>query len=169
MKKRWIVLFMVTMLSACFTVAYASNPIKITVDGKELTPDVPAQIVEGRTMVPIKFVAEALGATVSWDADTSTVVITSNKPVQPKEQVFTGKGNDYTGKFVLQDGLTYIKYTYTGENNFVAWLLDANGNQIELIANEIDSCDGKTAISAKAGTYLINVTSSGSWTLTIGQ
>ena len=38
--------------------------------------DVPAQIVEGRTLVPVRFIAESLGAKVDWDGDTSTVIIT---------------------------------------------------------------------------------------------
>jgi hypothetical protein len=38
--------------------------------------DVPPKVVNGRTYVPLRFIAEALGAEVSWDADTSTVRIT---------------------------------------------------------------------------------------------
>ncbi|MFO7172426.1 MAG: N-acetylmuramoyl-L-alanine amidase family protein [Bacillota bacterium] len=39
----------------------------------EVTLDVPPRIVAGRTFVPVRFVAEGLGATVEWDADTYTV------------------------------------------------------------------------------------------------
>ncbi|HYF75244.1 MAG TPA: copper amine oxidase N-terminal domain-containing protein, partial [Candidatus Nitrosocosmicus sp.] len=52
--------------------------IFIFVDGYELRPDVPAQIINGRTMVPIRFVAEALEAEVSWDDPSSTITINSN-------------------------------------------------------------------------------------------
>ena len=37
--------------------------------------DVPARIVEGRTFIPVRFVAEALGADVTWDDAHRTVVI----------------------------------------------------------------------------------------------
>jgi len=37
--------------------------------------DVPAQAVNGRTLVPVRFVTENLGADVSWDQSTYTVVI----------------------------------------------------------------------------------------------
>jgi hypothetical protein len=37
--------------------------------------DVPARIVEGRTFIPVRFVAEALGAEVTWDDAHRTVVI----------------------------------------------------------------------------------------------
>lgn len=39
--------------------------------------DVPAQIIGGRTMVPVRFIAETLGESVGWDADTKTVTIDS--------------------------------------------------------------------------------------------
>ena len=38
--------------------------------------DVPAQIINDRTMVPARAVAEAFGADVQWDGDTRTVIIT---------------------------------------------------------------------------------------------
>ena len=44
--------------------------------GKEKIPiDTAAQIRDGRTYLPIRAAAEAFGATVTWDADTQTVVI----------------------------------------------------------------------------------------------
>lgn len=39
--------------------------------------DVPAQIVAGRTLVPVRFVSESLGALVDWDNTTRTVTIVS--------------------------------------------------------------------------------------------
>ncbi|QKS70329.1 copper amine oxidase N-terminal domain-containing protein [Paenalkalicoccus suaedae] len=37
----------------------------------------PAQIVNKRTLVPLRFIAETLGANVQWDKDTRTVKITN--------------------------------------------------------------------------------------------
>ena len=39
------------------------------------TFDVPAQIIESRTMVPLRAIFEALGASVEWDNDTRTLYI----------------------------------------------------------------------------------------------
>lgn len=39
--------------------------------------DVPSKIIKGRTMVPLRFICESLGAEVDWDEDTKTVTITS--------------------------------------------------------------------------------------------
>lgn len=38
--------------------------------------DAPAFIEDGRTYLPVRFVAENLGATVTWNGNTQTVTIT---------------------------------------------------------------------------------------------
>ena len=50
-----------------------------------ITLDVPAQIVENRTMVPLRLISEALGYKVTWDAITQTVLV---------EPVLAAEGDD---------------------------------------------------------------------------
>jgi hypothetical protein len=50
------------------------------VNGIAVTTRAPVRLVGGRTMVPIRFVSNALGATVTWDAPTRTVAITLPMP-----------------------------------------------------------------------------------------
>ena len=59
-----------------------ANQIILTIDqkdamvfGKKVTNDVAPKIVNDRTMLPARFVAENLGATVFWDGDQSLVTI----------------------------------------------------------------------------------------------
>lgn len=47
-----------------------------SVNGQPLTMDVAPFTVAGRTEVPLRFVAQALGANVNWNANTETVSIT---------------------------------------------------------------------------------------------
>lgn len=47
------------------------------VNDKEVSLDVPATIIESRTLVPVRFVSEALGEKVDWIDSTKTVVIVS--------------------------------------------------------------------------------------------
>jgi len=47
------------------------------VDGQAQFLDVPPMLVGGRTMVPLRFVSQALGAGVAWDAASSSVLIAS--------------------------------------------------------------------------------------------
>jgi hypothetical protein len=48
-----------------------------TVNNKAVTLDEKAQIIKGRTMVPLRFVSESLGAKVTWNAATHTAVISA--------------------------------------------------------------------------------------------
>ncbi len=48
-----------------------------SVNGKDTTLDVAATIVEGRTMVPARFISESLGCNVAWEDSTKTVIINS--------------------------------------------------------------------------------------------
>jgi|GEM_PF-2687358 hypothetical protein len=45
--------------------------------------DVPPQIIQGRTMVPLRFIAEAAGTYVSWDGDHNMVRISTNAQTPP--------------------------------------------------------------------------------------
>jgi hypothetical protein len=45
------------------------------VNGNPVTLDVPATIKDGSTVVPVRFVSEALKAAVKWEPDTTSVVI----------------------------------------------------------------------------------------------
>ena len=51
------------------------NPTAI-VDGEVFALDVAPEIVNARTFVPIRFIAEAFGSQVDWDPLTRTVTIT---------------------------------------------------------------------------------------------
>lgn len=47
------------------------------VNGKPIELDVPAKLINGRTMVPLRFIGESLNANVDWDGNTSTVSIST--------------------------------------------------------------------------------------------
>lgn len=49
---------------------------QFTVGSETKSLDVPAQIVDGRTLVPARAVAEAFGCSVDWDGANSAVIIT---------------------------------------------------------------------------------------------
>ena len=47
----------------------------MSVNGKNITLDVPASAIDNRTLVPVRAISEAFGCKVAWDATTKTVVI----------------------------------------------------------------------------------------------
>jgi hypothetical protein len=65
------------------TAIFTINNQSYTINNKAKTMDTKAVIVNDRTAFPIRFAAEAMGATVGWDKDTYTVIITTKNPEIP--------------------------------------------------------------------------------------
>jgi hypothetical protein len=65
----------VTLTKGDTTVVFTIGSTTYTVNGEAKTADVAPEIANDRTMLPARFVAEAFGATVGWDAATQTVLI----------------------------------------------------------------------------------------------
>lgn len=57
------------------TISMRVNETTATVNGKTLTMDVPSKVIDGRTLVPVRFIAESLGAEVDWDGENRIVYI----------------------------------------------------------------------------------------------
>jgi len=103
--------------------------------------DVAPKILSGRTMVPVRFITEAIGAKVDWDSKTRMVTVTLS--VKEKEPIKIGAAIALTGKYATS-GLYYKK----------AWDLAVdevnskggiNGRQIELILIDDQSIPTNTA------------------------
>lgn len=60
-----LVLALVIALSA-FGPCFAAEYVDVVIDGNKIEFDVPAQIIDGRTMVPMRKIFETLGAEVEW-------------------------------------------------------------------------------------------------------
>ncbi|MCE5223942.1 PQQ-binding-like beta-propeller repeat protein [bacterium] len=56
------------------------NRTTAKVNGQPVILDLPAMIIQGRTLVPLRFVSENLGAKVDWDGKTQTITITFPAP-----------------------------------------------------------------------------------------
>ncbi|CAN5449655.1 hypothetical protein BH11ARM1_BH11ARM1_07270 [soil metagenome] len=65
-----------------------------SVDGKNVAMDVPAMIVNGSTLVPIRFVSESLGAQVTWNDSTRTVMIYAENVAMDNPPVRNPNRND---------------------------------------------------------------------------
>lgn len=59
----------------------SANSKEIMVNGEKTNLDVAPIIINGRTLVPVRFITESMGATVEWDDKTGTVTITHDGKV----------------------------------------------------------------------------------------
>ena len=65
----------VTAVRGSVTITLRIGDDVLVKNGQEIKLDVPAKIVGGRTLVPIRAVAESLGAEVGWDQNTRIISI----------------------------------------------------------------------------------------------
>ena len=103
----------------------SSNTIVLTIDehdalvyGTTKTNDVAPKVVNDRTMLPARFVAENLGATVEWDGEKQLVTITGKTEKQEDVTILITIGSDYAkvnGEDVKLDSPAFVENdrTYT--------------------------------------------------------
>ena len=103
----------------------SSNTIVLTIDehdalvyGTTKTNDIAPKVVNDRTMLPARFVAENLGATVEWDGEKQLVTITGKNEKQEDVTILITIGSDYAkvnGEEVKLDSPAFVENdrTYT--------------------------------------------------------
>lgn len=117
---------MVEMMIGSTTMAKLSNGAV-----SEITLDVAPQIVNDRTLVPARAVAEALGCSVKWDGASRTVIIarkiTSTVPGDPAVAFSASEGtlgvNAHENFYSLFDSNSATKWCVTGftSGTYVIW------------------------------------------------
>lgn len=93
----------VTIADSTHTATLVIGKKQMTINGETKTLDTAASVENSRTYVPIRFVSEALGATVEWDSKGKSVYINTNGQPIVKDQVIEYKGFSYA----LEEGDKY--------------------------------------------------------------
>jgi hypothetical protein len=98
--------------------------------------------------------------------------VTVEQPRQTATQsvplTLSGDGQKVSEIFYLENGLRRIEMKHDGSSNFIVWLIDDQGNKIELLANEIGSFEGSKAIGiTNPGTYMLDISADGNWEISI--
>ncbi|HHX95732.1 MAG TPA: leucine-rich repeat protein, partial [Clostridia bacterium] len=65
----------ITAVKDTATVTVKIGSKQAIINGEEKSLDVPAQIINNRTMVPVRFISESLGAKVDWNDNLQRVII----------------------------------------------------------------------------------------------
>lgn len=120
MKKKIIMLAAILLMFASVASGssingdYKGNPIvNVFVNGSKVISDVPAMIIDGTTMIPLRAVAESMGGVIGWDQNSYSVTIltsnANNTPTvpttepQPQQTKIKGPLSIYS-----HDGKTYL-------------------------------------------------------------
>ncbi len=122
-----LVLTLVMGMSVSTAFGYSETDISITpgeniasVDGEEVVLDVAAKIINDRTMVPIRFVAESMGFFVDWDAENRTVIIGENSeillPIGSTTATVNGVEVELDSPAIIEDSRTLVPIRFVSEN-----------------------------------------------------
>jgi hypothetical protein len=114
--------------SALFSsVSFAAPAIvKMIVNGKVITSEVPPQIIDGSTLIPARALAEALGAKVIWDQVNNTVIVESeiyNQLMNEKEVVqLTGSAQRHFWHIANGGSGVGLVESFKVEGNSYRWM-----------------------------------------------
>lgn len=108
------------------TVEYKNKKIILSVNqttallnGSQVTMDVPAKIINDKVMIPVRFVSEAIGMTVTWKGETRAVWIEEPKTASGNEN--NGSNNNQGQKQIqveaVQAALDQNQYVVTVKAN----------------------------------------------------
>jgi hypothetical protein len=114
-----------TLINDDYTVALTIDSVNFTTNGTMHTLDVPAQIINGRTMLPIRAVVESVGLFMEWTSETQTVKIYTSSIAQALQEFFTDE--ELLGRYAqsMENYLQIAGYPYQRENR--AYLVDVDG------------------------------------------
>ena len=113
MKKLFLVMLMLLMVT---TNAYAIQPVKVTVDGKQVSAagqEALYDSTKGLVLIPLRAVCEAIGSEVKWDAagQTATVKLMNKSaevPINSGTVKVNDKSVDLKAKAVLMNNKTMV-------------------------------------------------------------
>jgi hypothetical protein len=125
---------MATIFGEGIVIKLFANSQKAIVNEVPVELEVPARLMNNQLMVPLRFMAEALGAKVVWYEKTRTVEVVSKQaadvrrvyaPVLPARIAFTNKGHLW-----LMDGSEQgrppVQITREGTVSLIGWSADGN-------------------------------------------
>jgi N-acetylmuramoyl-L-alanine amidase len=105
----------VTVIRRTDTIILTVGSTRALVNGQPVELEIAPQIVNDRTMVPLRFIAEALGGTVEWDAVTRTVNIL-RKPTAISGMTYTNGADKGRIVLSLSEPLLSVMPTVSGND-----------------------------------------------------
>lgn len=117
-----------------------------TINGITKSIDVPGKIVSGRTLAPLRFVCEAFGGTVSWNANACTAIITDTSALDEKVAEILANNikpdmSDVQKEYAIFDYIVKnTAYDYKNYKKGTVPLVD--GSAYGVLVNKLGVCEG---------------------------
>jgi N-acetylmuramoyl-L-alanine amidase len=131
-------------------ITLGSSTVKLTIDSKAATVngsqtnmDVPAMIINDRTMIPLRFVSESLACGISWDDASRTAFITSpqiSKTASIDSVVIKDRDDSY--RVMIKGDGTIDNYTTFTFDNPKRFGIDIKNAELSMDEDTIDSESG---------------------------
>ena len=87
-------------------------------------------------------------------------------PAKPIKVSLSGNNDTASQLIDLRKGLVTFSLTHTGSGSFSIWMVDDNGDKIDLVVNEIGKVSTSHAVKIPAdGKYLFDIKADGPWTM----
>lgn len=136
------------------SITLKSNTLKIKIGSEDLhlnnkkisqKLDVKAQLIDSRTMIPLRYACEALGYTVNWDSGTRTVTV---------------NGNGLSANQAYYDAEAIFKTIGTTKSEAGAYFKDSLNivSNLKQSLNEMDAATKKADFIYSAGFLVIDAT-----------
>jgi hypothetical protein len=148
----------VTATKGDITIGIAIGKEDATINGEKVKLTQKAQLINGNTMVPLRFVSEALGATVQWDGVNSEVLITlQSESIANDYKVISELIADsvYTATLFEEDQQISIKrqqsfvfeFRRDASNKQIlsSWLSNLDGPTLSLVKKVVNQYTGQEA------------------------
>ena len=145
MKRMFITVAVIAALSTAAVYAsgisgsYKGFPIaNVTLNGAKVASDVPGIILDSRTLLPVRAIAEAMGSVIQWDQKTMTAKI-----IRPTiNLIFAGDiTEDPKGHLTLADAGSY--YNTTGTNRWENFYVEIGPMEEKTYEYRISAFDPK--------------------------
>lgn len=129
----------------------AGESISLKIDDTELECEVPPQIIDGRTMVPVRAIFEAVGAEVSWDSNTKTVTgikgdTTVEMTVDSRTEFINDEAVEMDAAPIVTEGRTLAPARYVAEafGCSVEWDAENKAVNIDVKNSDVPETDTET-------------------------
>ncbi|HJV44220.1 MAG TPA: copper amine oxidase N-terminal domain-containing protein [Bacillota bacterium] len=113
----------------------AENSLNLVIEGKQLIPEVPPQIIQGRTLVPIRVISEGLGANVDWNTQSQVVTIQQDKrtiqiPIGKENTTVNGSNVPIDSPAQIIQERTFVPIRFVSENLGINVAWDENSQTV---------------------------------------